>query len=405
MYAVVMALNGGGFSVTDQTGTTYDFAQASGSSWLISQITDETGRAETFGYSSGQLATITSTVSGRALHFTWSTPSGASAPHVATVSTDPVASGQPGTALTWTYGYNGDLLTSVCPPGTTTACTTYGYVTNGSHAATSVLNANPTSYYRLDDPAGATTAANQIPVDDLTTVDPPAAEIGHHRRGGGPGYRGDRDRVQRDQFVDPAGRRVVHHARHRELVLPDPRQRPGGDHDDRAWRSASGSRPPAPRACCSARPARCRARRPASRHVLTMPLLWIGSNGHLEGLGSTGHSVISSTNYTATALSSPAAVNDGAWHQAVLVPGQALYLDGAKVATGTASVTLPAGAAVLLGAGVTAGSQCSNCMSGSSTGGSTSTGRWRTYRSTRTSCPAPAPSRRSTPRKRTRRRN
>ena len=99
-----------------------------------------------------------------------------------------------------------------------------------------------------------------------------------------------------------------------------------------------------------------------------MPLLWIGSNGHLEGLGSTGHSVISGTNYTATALSSSAAVNDGAWHQAVLVPGQALYLDGAEVATGTASVTLPAGAAVLLGAGVTAGSQCSNCMSGSSTG-------------------------------------
>ena len=70
---------------------------------------------------------------------------------MATVSTDPVTAGQPGTALTWTYGYNGDLLTSVCPPGTTTACTTYGYNTSGSHAATSVLNADPTSYYRLND--------------------------------------------------------------------------------------------------------------------------------------------------------------------------------------------------------------------------------------------------------------
>ena len=177
MYAVVAAVSGGGFSVTDQSGTTYTFAQASGSSWLISQITDNTGKAETFSYSAGVLTTITNTTSGRALHLTWSTPSGAAYPHVATVSTNPVTPGQPATALTWTYGYNGDLLTSACPPGTTTACTTYGYITNGSHAPTSVLNADPTSYYRLDDPAGTTVAANQIPVDDQTTVDPPAAEF------------------------------------------------------------------------------------------------------------------------------------------------------------------------------------------------------------------------------------
>ncbi len=60
MYAVVSAVSGGGFSVTDQTGTTYHFAQASGSSWLISQITDSIGQAETFGYTAGSLATITS---------------------------------------------------------------------------------------------------------------------------------------------------------------------------------------------------------------------------------------------------------------------------------------------------------------------------------------------------------
>ena len=33
---------------------------------------------------------------------------------------------------------------------------------------------------------------------------------------------------------------------------------------------------------------------------------------------------------TATALSSSAAVDNGAWHQAVLIPGQALYLDGTR---------------------------------------------------------------------------
>src|SRR5580698_112495 len=177
MYAVLTALSGGGFSVTDQTDTTYSFAQASGSSWLISGIADDEGQTETFSYSSGELTTITNNVSGRALHFTWSTPSGATYPHVATVSTDPVTAGQPATALTWTYGYSGDLLTSVCPPGTTTACTKYGYSTNGSHAPTAVLNADPADYYRLDDPAGTTAAANQIPVNDLTTLNPPATEM------------------------------------------------------------------------------------------------------------------------------------------------------------------------------------------------------------------------------------
>jgi hypothetical protein len=176
-YAVIAALTGGGFSITDQTGSTYDFDQASGTSWLISQITDEMGMSETFTYSGTTLATITSNVSGRALHFTWSTPSGATYPHVASVSTDPATAGQAGTALTWTYGYAGDQLSSMCSPVSTTQCTTYNYITNGSHAATSVLNANPTSYYRLDDPAGSTAAANQIPVNDLSTVNPPATEM------------------------------------------------------------------------------------------------------------------------------------------------------------------------------------------------------------------------------------
>jgi large repetitive protein len=186
MYAVVTPLTGDGFSVTDQTGTTYDFAQASGSSWLISEITDEMGLSDVFGYTGTTLTTISSSASRRALHLTWSTPSGASYPHVATVSSDPATAGQSGTALTWTYGYQGDLLTSVCSPVSATQCTTYGYITNGSHAPTAVLNANPTSYYRLDDPAGATAAANQIPVNDLSTANPPATEMGTTLGGSGP---------------------------------------------------------------------------------------------------------------------------------------------------------------------------------------------------------------------------
>ena len=56
---------------------------------------------------------MTSATSGRALHLTWSTPTGAISPHVAAVSTDPVTTGQSATALTWTYNYSADELTSV----------------------------------------------------------------------------------------------------------------------------------------------------------------------------------------------------------------------------------------------------------------------------------------------------
>src|SRR5581483_4737697 len=101
-YAAVTPVSGGGFTVTDKAGATWSFTQASGSSWRLSKVTDEAGMSETFSYTSGVLATITNNVSGRALHLTWSTPSGATSPHVSTMSTDLVTVGQAGTALTWT---------------------------------------------------------------------------------------------------------------------------------------------------------------------------------------------------------------------------------------------------------------------------------------------------------------
>ncbi len=359
MYAVVSALSGGGFAVTDQTGTTYQFGQASGSSWLISAVTDNTGKAERFGYTSGTLATITSTTTGRALHLTWSTPSGAASPHVATIAADPVTAGQPGTALTWTYGYTGDLLTSVCPPGTTSACTSYGYITNGSHAATSVLNADPTSYYRLDDPAGATAAANQMPVNDMTTVDPPAAEFSTTLGAAGPvtgvtatSFNGTSSWIPLDggwcttpgqesscKSIPDTGR-VITSGTAQSLAVS-------------VWfktSTASGvllgltSALPPSQSC-----------NPNCFASVATPLLWIAGNGHLDGYG--GSSI-------AAAMTTPAAVNNGAWHQAVLIPGQALYLDGAKVATATAGFTSPSTSAyALLGAGLIPGNQTSSSWS------------------------------------------
>ena len=84
-------------------------------------------------------------------------------------------------------------------------------------------------------------------------------------------------------------------------------------------------------------------------------MLWIGSDGHLDGLKTTGTPRTASRPLSARPdLRSPAAVNNGAWHQAVLIPGQALYLDGPSVASGTASLTLPTGAYALLGTGLRA---------------------------------------------------
>jgi RHS repeat-associated protein len=338
MYAVVTAISGGGFSVTDQTDTTYSFGQASGSSWLLSKITDDQGATETFGYTSGALTSITNNVSGRALHLTWSTPTGATYPHVATVSTDPVTAGQPSTALTWTYGYNGDLLTSVCPPGTTTACTTYGYITNGSHAPTAVLNANPSSYFRLDDPASATAAANQIPVNDLTTVNPPAAEMNTTRGVAGPvpgttatSFNGTSSYIPMDgAWCTTPGQTssCIPVSGTNRIVTSSTTSLGFG-----VWFKTStasgvllGLTATLPGSCttgCSASGA--------------TPILWITSTGHLAGAGG---------------LTSPAVVDDGKWHQAVLIPGQTLYIDGAKAVTGNGAFATPAGSYVLLGTGI-----------------------------------------------------
>jgi RHS repeat-associated protein len=156
-FATLTALpNHGGYTLTDKTDTTYTFSQATSSGvFAISSITNYLGNTETFGYTGGQLTTATSGVSGRSLHFTWSTPTGAQFAHVASVSTDPATAGQPSTALTWNYSYTGDQLTSVCPPTSPASCTSYGYTT-GTHFPTAVLDTGPAAYWRLGEGSGGT---------------------------------------------------------------------------------------------------------------------------------------------------------------------------------------------------------------------------------------------------------
>ncbi|WP_457459620.1 LamG-like jellyroll fold domain-containing protein [Streptomyces sp. TE5632] len=154
----------GGYTLTDKDFTEYAFKQATAKAgtYAISSIKDFAGRTETFTYNtSKQLTKITNETSKRSLGLTWSTPSGATTAHVTTVITDPAVAGDSSTAQTWTYGYSGDQLTSVCPPASPAKCTTYTYAT-GNHYRTTVLDADPYAYWRLGEAAGATVAKDTV---------------------------------------------------------------------------------------------------------------------------------------------------------------------------------------------------------------------------------------------------
>jgi hypothetical protein len=156
--ATLIRLAAGGYELIDKSDTTYTFGQSLGGGVFgIASITDASGRSGTFSWAAGKISTLGSAVSGRALHLTWSTPSGAGSAHVAAVATDPVTSGSPSSALTWTYGYSGDDLTSVCPPATTTACTRYGYDGHpASQYRNQVLDRAPRSLWPLAETSGST---------------------------------------------------------------------------------------------------------------------------------------------------------------------------------------------------------------------------------------------------------
>ncbi|MDQ0795939.1 LamG-like jellyroll fold domain-containing protein [Streptomyces sp. B1I3] len=157
------AASGGGYTLTDKDFTVYSFQQAvtgRAGTYAISAIKDYANRAETFTYTSGKLSKVTNTTSNRSLAFAWQTPAGATAPHVATVTTDAATAGDASTAQVWQYGYSGDQLTKVCPPADATKCTVYGYTT-GNHYRTTVLDADPFAYWRLGE-TGGTVATDTI---------------------------------------------------------------------------------------------------------------------------------------------------------------------------------------------------------------------------------------------------
>jgi len=175
-YATLVAVTGGGYTLTDKNDTVYTFTQVlGGGTFGISSIADALGNTERFAWNTAsppQVTTITS-ASGRALAIGWSTPAGAAAPHVATVTTSDVTPGTDSSALTWSYGYSGDSLAVACSPAAgqsctgsstcpgTTGCTAYGY-TPGTAYPETVLGTGPHSYWRLDESSGAAAASSVL---------------------------------------------------------------------------------------------------------------------------------------------------------------------------------------------------------------------------------------------------
>jgi RHS repeat-associated protein len=191
-----------GYTLTDKDGTTYTFEQTltpaslTGTSgavagvYGISSIADRLGRALNFTYDTQTIiighigprpfnvvTTVTSSVSGRALHMGWGVPSGGSFPHVMTVTTDDATNGDATSAQLWTYQYQNtaapDELTGVCAPSRSqasvseSACTQYTY-SGLSDYQNGVLDGDPSSYWPLSDAGSSASASSRSAIQGGT---------------------------------------------------------------------------------------------------------------------------------------------------------------------------------------------------------------------------------------------
>ncbi|GIF97014.1 LamG-like jellyroll fold domain-containing protein [Catellatospora citrea] len=160
-FATFKSVTGGGYELVDKDGTRYAFTMGSAGTYAISSVSDAQGRTETFEYDGNNRLARMIAASGRKLHFTWAQPSGATAYHVATVSTDRADPADANSVQTWQYNYWGDKLTSVCPPDSAAYCTTYTYENNSVHRGV-VLNQGPRSYWRLNETSGTTASSSVV---------------------------------------------------------------------------------------------------------------------------------------------------------------------------------------------------------------------------------------------------
>lgn len=322
-YATLASVSGG-YTLTDKNDTVYAFTQSlGGGGYGITSITDALGHTLSFSYTSGEITKMTS-ASGRALNITWSTPSGASYPHVSSVYTDPVTPGDGSTVSTWQYSYGGDQLTDVCPPVNYSTCTTYAY-TPGSDYPGAVLDTGPHSYWRLDESSGSTAASSVLVnegVDNATYSNVTLGQTGPlpGSSATSAGFNGSSSYVNL-----PIG--LVTTSLYQSVSL---------------WFKTS----TAGRVLVSSSGAPITNGTSSGNYV---PVLYVGSSGDLRGEFWDG---------STKPIVSGSAVTDGKWHNAVLTAGssgETLYLDGKEAGTVSATVTGAEKPYVYAGAGFIGG--------------------------------------------------
>lgn len=289
-FATLVAVAGGGWKLTTKGHVNYTF-DAGG---RLTSISDDSGRNQALTYVAGRLATATDTVSGRSLAFTWT------GGHVTRVTTGPDP------ALSWEYTYTGDQLTKVCDPAG--GCTAYGY-SDAVHYRSTVLDANPTGYWRLHEAAG-TVAENRAPSGGPqangtytnVTLGAPGAIPGSGITSGG--FTGNSYLKLPNNTVGTRSTLAV------ELWF-----KTGSAAGGVLLGTSSTAQPP------------------AAPTGPSMPILYLGTDGKLYG---------HFWNNNLTGIVTPTPVNDNKWHHVVLsanVDRQTLYLDGSVVGTQTGQIT------------------------------------------------------------------
>ena len=288
----------GTWSLTDASANRYSFT----SGGQISAITDPNGLTQTFTRNAaGQVTTITSTASGRALHLSWSTPSGAAYPHVSSVSTDSPSSGQSG--YSWTYSYNADELSSACSP--TGGCTSYSSAT-GSHYQTAVLDSGPRSYWQLGEASGSS-ASDEVDAN-LGTTDGTYSNVTLGAAG---------------PLAGSSETAASFDGTSSSVSLPPNLITDGTDVTIELWFKAASSTSSGVLFSYAADQLSNSSGNSADHD----PAIYVGGNGRLYG---------ELWNGKIDPLSSSASVDNGSWHHVVLTGNsstQSLYLDGALVGT------------------------------------------------------------------------
>ncbi|MFI8522751.1 LamG-like jellyroll fold domain-containing protein [Streptomyces sp. NPDC085481] len=291
------AETGGGWTLRDGSGALYTFSAAG----LLTKIADGHGRVQELTYTDGVLTRAKDVLSGRTLTFTWSNG------HVATAETNAVSGA--GTALKWTYTYEGDRLVKVCPPSSSTACTVYAYE-GGSLYRSTVLDAGPSAYWRLNEVEGETAASETVSGSGMND-----AQYRDVARGAAGALSGTGSKAGSFDGTDSY------------LALADDALGSSPFASVEMWFKTT-------KAGVLLSQANERMEDVDPTVSQSTPLLFVGTDGKLRG-----QFYYPGTSWTA--LTSTGVVNDDAWHHVVLSgagTAQTLYLDGKAVGSKTGAI-------------------------------------------------------------------